>query len=343
MPNVTLSDYFCGDKEIQFSHFRIPRQLITHPRFKPLSADAKLLYGMLLNRMSLSAKNGWHDNTGRVYIYFTVKEVCEAIGCGRNKAMRLLAELDTSKGIGLIERIKQGQGKPDRIFVKRITVQENMEAPGQGPAAPISPADFSDVQRSEKSTSRRRENRRLEVSKANPNYTDKNQTDFIHTNQSIYPPTPAAKQTVMDRYELRENPRENSMYYEHLQFFYCSAQCWGNASHGETHYEKETAMRKREHFIGLWLDDTEYKHLLKQCVLSGLKASALIRHSIMGVNIQPKPPDTYAALLRELSAIGNNVNQIAYWANTTKGISKTEFAEAAALVRCAWRFVKDTL
>ena len=298
---------------------------------------------MLLNRMSLSAKNGWHDNTGRVYIYFTVKEVCEAIGCGRNKAMRLLAELDTSKGIGLIERIKQGQGKPDRIFVKRITVQENMEAPGQGPAAPISPADFSDVQRSEKSTSRRRENRRLEVSKANPNYTDKNQTDFIHTNQSIYPPTPAAKQTVMDRYELRENPRENSMYYEHLQFFYCSAQCWGNASHGETHYEKETAMRKREHFIGLWLDDTEYKHLLKQCVLSGLKASALIRHSIMGVNIQPKPPDTYAALLRELSAIGNNVNQIAYWANTTKGISKTEFAEAAALVRCAWRLVKDTL
>lgn len=293
--------------------------------------------------MSLSAKNGWHDNTGRVYIYFTVKEVCEAIGCGRNKAMRLLAELDTSKGIGLIERIKQGQGKPDRIFVKRITVQENMEAPGQGPAAPISPADFSDVQRSEKSTSRRRENRRLEVSKANPNYTDKNQTDFIHTNQSIYPPTPAAKQTVMDRYELRENPRENSMYYEHLQFFYCSAQCWGNASHGETHYEKETAMRKREHFIGLWLDDTEYKHLLKQCVLSGLKASALIWHSIMGVNIQPKPPDTYAALPRELSAIGNNVNQIAYWANTTKGISKTEFAEAAALVRCAWRLVKDTL
>lgn len=235
MPNITLSDYFCGDEEIRFSHFRIPRRLITHPRFKPLSADAKLLYGMLLNRMSLSAKNGWHDNTGRVYIYFTVKEVCEAIGCGRNKAMRLLAELDTSKGIGLIERVKQGQGKPDRIFVKRITVQENAEAPGQGPAAPTSPADFSDVQRSEKSTSRRRENRRLEVSKANPNYTDKNQTDFIHTNQSIYPPTHSAKQTVMDRYEVKEKPRENSMRYEHLQSFYYSSRCWGNASHGETH------------------------------------------------------------------------------------------------------------
>ncbi len=102
-------------------------------------------------------------------------------------------------------------------------------------------------------------------------------------------------------------------------------------------------MRKREHFIGLWLDDAEHRHLLNQCALSGLNASALIRHSIMGVNIQPKPPDTYAALLRELSAIGNNVNQIAYWANATKGISKTELAETAALVRQAWRLVKDTL
>ena len=102
-------------------------------------------------------------------------------------------------------------------------------------------------------------------------------------------------------------------------------------------------MRKREKFIGLWLDDAEYRHLLEQCALSGLTASALLRHSITGVNIQPHPPDTYAALLRELSAIGNNINQIAYWANATKGIGKAEIAEAAALVRQAWRLVKDTL
>ena len=102
-------------------------------------------------------------------------------------------------------------------------------------------------------------------------------------------------------------------------------------------------MRKREHLIGLWLDDREYKHLLKQRTISGLNASTLIRHSIMGINIQPKPPDTYAALLRELSAIGNNVNQIAYWANSTKGIGKAEIAEAAALVRQAWRMLKETL
>lgn len=102
-------------------------------------------------------------------------------------------------------------------------------------------------------------------------------------------------------------------------------------------------MRKREKFIGLWLSNTEYRHLLKQCTLSGLNTSTLLRHNIMGVNIQPHPPDTYTALLRELSAIGNNVNQIAYWANDTKGIGKAEIAEAAALVRQAWRLVKDTL
>ncbi len=102
-------------------------------------------------------------------------------------------------------------------------------------------------------------------------------------------------------------------------------------------------MRKREKFIGLWLSDAEFRHLLKQCALSGLNTSALIRHCIMGINVQPRPPDTYAALLRELSAIGNNVNQIAYWANATKGIGKAEIAEAAALVRQAWRLVKETL
>jgi len=102
-------------------------------------------------------------------------------------------------------------------------------------------------------------------------------------------------------------------------------------------------MRTRKHFIGLWLSDQEYRHLMKQCSISGLTTSSLLRHTILGVELRPRPPDTYAALLRELSAIGNNVNQIAYWANATKGIGKAEIAEAAALVRQAWRMVKETL
>ena len=102
-------------------------------------------------------------------------------------------------------------------------------------------------------------------------------------------------------------------------------------------------MRKREHFIGLWLDDREYSHLLKQCSISGLNTSALIRHSVMGVELRPRPPDAYAALLRELSAIGNNANQIAHWANAQRSISEGDIREAAALVRQAWRLVKETL
>lgn len=203
---VMLSDYIYSDTVSQVAFFKIPHQLIDDPKFKQLSIAAKLLYGLLLDRMSLSAQNGWHDNTGRVYIYYTVNDVCQDIGCGRNKAMRLLADLDTVKGIGLIERKKQGQGRPDKIFVKRITVQENAEnAPEteQVPTTLVSEADFPDVQRSENPTSRGRKNRPLEVSKANPNKTDKNQTDFIQTNLSIYPHT-ATKLGWIDRYERKE-------------------------------------------------------------------------------------------------------------------------------------------
>ena len=183
-----LSDYIYSDTVSQVAFFKIPHQLIDNPCFKSLSTAAKLLYGMMLDRMSLSAQNGWHDNTGRVYIYYTVNDVCQDIGCGRNKAMRLLAELDTVKGIGLIERKKQGQGRPDKIFVKRITVQENAEnAPEteQVPTTPVSEVDFSDVHRSEKPTSRGRKNRRLEVSKANPNKTDENQNNEARMDRSI--------------------------------------------------------------------------------------------------------------------------------------------------------------
>ena len=113
-----ISDYFYGDEAEQFSYFRIPRLLLTNPRFKVLSTDAKLLYGILLDRMSLSARNGWHDEDGRVYIYYTADEIKTDIGCGYDKALKLLAELDTKKGVGLIERIKQGQGKPTKISEK---------------------------------------------------------------------------------------------------------------------------------------------------------------------------------------------------------------------------------
>lgn len=97
-------DYFYGGQSESFSFYRIPRQLVTGAEFRHLSTDAKLLYGMMLDRMGLSARNGWYDDIDRVYIYYTVEEIMEDLCCGHNKAVRLLAELDTVKGVGLIEQ-----------------------------------------------------------------------------------------------------------------------------------------------------------------------------------------------------------------------------------------------
>ncbi len=91
------------------------------------------------------------------------------------------------------------------------------------------------------------------------------------------------------------------------------------------------------------MNEQEYRHLKKQAELAGLGIDPFIRNLAAGIQIRPRPPDTYAALLRELSAIGNNINQIAHWANAKESISKAEISEAAALVRQAWRLVKEAL
>ena len=92
--------------------------LFTNERFWNISADAKMLYGILLDRMSLSAKNGWIDKNGRVYIIFTIDEAKMALNCAEQKAIKLLSELE--KKAGLIERKRQGLGKPNLIYVKNF-------------------------------------------------------------------------------------------------------------------------------------------------------------------------------------------------------------------------------
>ena len=218
MPEAILSDYFYGDEAEQFQFFRIPRQLITNPKFKHLSTDAKLLYGMLLDRMSLSAKNSWCDDNGRVYIYYTVDEICGDVNCGVNKAIKLLAELDTGKGVGLIERIKQGQGKPTKIYVKRFTVGRHTAPADPAPPDPKSPdLDFPKVQTFDFQSSRPLESTGADLSKGECSYNNKNQTDFSYTDPSITPISPrAAADMEIDRYEKREEIKEN-IDYLHLQ------------------------------------------------------------------------------------------------------------------------------
>ena len=117
--------YFYGKESELFTFYRIPKELITNPRFKSLSNDAKLLYGLMLDRMALSAKNKWFDKNNRVYIYFSVVDVMEQLNIGRNKAIKLFKELDDESGIGLIEKKQQGQGKPAIIYVKSFVIEDD--------------------------------------------------------------------------------------------------------------------------------------------------------------------------------------------------------------------------
>ena len=118
-----MYDYFYGPQADQFNFIRIPAVLFSKEEFKCLSSEAKVLYGILLKRMDLSAKNGWFDEQGRVYIIFTQEEVMETLNCGNQKAVKLMDELEEK--IGLIERKRQGQGKPNLIFVKNFLSVDN--------------------------------------------------------------------------------------------------------------------------------------------------------------------------------------------------------------------------
>lgn len=120
MPSLNL-DYHYGTEAEQYSFYRTPKLLFYDAQFAHISLEAKVLYGMMIDRMSLSIQNHWADEHGRIYIYFTMEEACKLLGIGRTKMVRIMAELDNQKGIGLIERRKQGQGKPTIIYVKNFT------------------------------------------------------------------------------------------------------------------------------------------------------------------------------------------------------------------------------
>jgi len=118
-------DYFYGQAGKLFSFYRIPKALFQEQRFQNLSTDAKTLYGILLDRMSLSVKNEWFDKQGRVFIIFTIEDVKRALCCADNKATKLLRELEN---FGLIERKRRGQGKPCLVYVKNFSAESSKES-----------------------------------------------------------------------------------------------------------------------------------------------------------------------------------------------------------------------
>lgn len=157
-------DYFYGPQADQFSFYRVPKMLFTEERFWNVSTDAKMLYGILLDRMNLSAKNQWFDEQGRVYIIFTIEEIQNSLGCADKKATKLLDELE--KKCGLIERKRQGLGKPNLIYVKNFVSSDTVER------------RFLNRQNHDSGTV---ESTIQEKSKSRCNYTDINDTEFSDT------------------------------------------------------------------------------------------------------------------------------------------------------------------
>ena len=152
-------DYFYGQSGELFSYFRIPKALFHDCRFRQLSTDARTLYGILLDRMSLSVKNGWLDEQGRVYIIYTVREVQESLCCAEHKAVKLFRELEQ---LDLIERKRRGLGRPSLIYVKDFS----------------SGLPKAQVQNCPNSNSGAAESAILEQPKPQANKTDKNKTEW---------------------------------------------------------------------------------------------------------------------------------------------------------------------
>ena len=175
-------DYFYGQQSEQFSFYRIPKILFSQDKFWNVSADAKLLYGILLDRMNLSAKNGWLDEAGRVYIIFTIEEIKESLGCAEKKAVKLLDELE--KKAELIERKRQGLGKPNLIYVKNF-ISGSMDR------------QFLNCQNDNSVTF---QNTIQDLSKAQGNNTDIKNTDLSDTN-SIFPSGNCGKENGNEEYQ----------------------------------------------------------------------------------------------------------------------------------------------
>ena len=193
MPKTEF-DYYYGVEAEQFTFVRVPKVLFTDKEhFGGLSNEAKLLYGLLLERMSLSRKNNWIDKHNRVYIIFPVEEIEESLDVGHEKALNLLKELDDQSGIGLVRKKRRGLGLPSILYVKNFIVKGEQNT-DRVPTSRSTENEFKEVgktdfKKSENQTSANPKNRLLEVGKSYSNNIDINNTDMSYTyNQSINPP-----------------------------------------------------------------------------------------------------------------------------------------------------------
>ena len=230
MESTIKFDYFRGMEGEQYTFYRIPKVLFTAECFRSLSCEAKVLYGLLLDRMGLSIKNRWFDEEDRVYIIFTLEELAELLNCGTQKVVRLLKELDVKSGIGLIEKKRLGLGKPNVIYVKNFMIQELTRAEKQDLEAETLENTLNGenhnsrnvkitIQESAKSQFKNSENHHSRIVKSDiPEYpkSQSNNTEYSdiehNENQSI----DLSEGDVMERKKHYRNMVQEQIYYKSL-------------------------------------------------------------------------------------------------------------------------------
>ena len=181
-----MHDYIYNVEPERFSFLRVPKILLQNEAYSGISAEAKLLYSLLFDRTELSNKNGWLDDQNRVYIIFTVAEIRECMNCGNKKAIQLLDELENKAG--LIERKRQGLGKPNLIYVKSFS--RTVDNFGE-----------RHFLKFENQTSGGLKNKPQEVSESNPTNTDNKKTDMNQTDLSFLPGRESKRNDAYAQYE----------------------------------------------------------------------------------------------------------------------------------------------
>ena len=180
-------DYYYGEQSESFRFLRVSRLLFTAPQFRGLSTDAKLRYSLMLDRMCLSARNDWYDGQGRIFIHYTVTDITEYLNCKKDKVLKLLNVMDNKKGVGLIERVRQGQGKPSKIYVRQFTSQGCPDPPHHSIGSRSQDCTEAEVLTAQNNTAASRKTGSQEYGKTECNYTNKNYAELIKSYPFIYP------------------------------------------------------------------------------------------------------------------------------------------------------------
>ena len=197
--NIKFS-YYYGKEADQYSFFKIPKILYTDSIFKTLSSDAKVLYAILLDRMSLSMKNGWLDEENKVYIIFTIEEIAEIMCCATQKATKILQELDDKKGIGLVEKKRLGLGKPNILYVKNFIIQESeKESSSKEEIEEITNQELckSQLKNDENHNSGNVNFTKQELCKSQCNKTNLNKTEYSDTEYNNTSPISPSKEKII--------------------------------------------------------------------------------------------------------------------------------------------------